>query len=487
MRKPTFEVDKEGLAKLLTRRGIENVILELVQNALDENVTGVTVTLERSAKAKYCHIAVSDDSPEGFKDLRHAYTLFADTSKRYNPEQRGRFNLGEKLVIAACRWAKIVTTKGTVTFENGGRVESRECSKRGSIFYGELRMTREEEERAKELVRMVIIPPGVRLVLNGDVLPRRGRIASSSTYLPTEVADEEGYLKRTNRATRVDVYELLGDETAMLYEMGIPVVETGDQWHVNIQQKVPLNADRDNVPPSYLRAVRAVTLNLMSNELTREEASASWIGHALEDQRVRDVAVEDVVEKRYGEKRVIRDPSDPEGTKLAVSQGYSIIEPGSFSKEQWATIKRVGAALPAGQVTPSPKAFSDGGTPLKLLDEEKWSPGICCVVAYAEALASRLLVKAIEVVVANDITWPFAAVYGDRKLTFNLGRLGRKWFDAPQWSKINALLIHEFGHHYSGDHLSEQYHDALCELGARLAKLALEEPQFFARHQEKEL
>ena len=29
---------------------------------------------------------------------------------------------------------------------------------------------------------------------------------------------------------------------------------------------------------------------------------------------------------------------------------------------------------------------------------------------------------------------------------------------------MDKLLIHEFGHQYSGDHLSEDYHEALCLL-----------------------
>jgi hypothetical protein len=42
---------------------------------------------------------------------------------------------------------------------------------------------------------------------------------------------------------------------------------------------------------------------------------------------------------------------------------------------------------------------------------------------------------------------------------------------------VDSLLIHEFGHDYSGDHLTEQYHKALCKLGARLKRLALERPE----------
>jgi len=64
----------------------------------------------------------------------------------------------------------------------------------------------------------------------------------------------------------------------------------------------------------------------------------------------------------------------------------------------------------------------------------------------------------------------------------NLGRLGHAWFDKGPREEVDQLLIHEFGHHYSGDHLSEAYHDALCSLGAKLAALALNEPEFWRIH-----
>ena len=46
-------------------------------------------------------------------------------------------------------------------------------------------------------------------------------------------------------------------------EMGIPVVPVDEnlRWHVDIGQKVPLNIERDNLTPSYLR-IGAGTLNL---------------------------------------------------------------------------------------------------------------------------------------------------------------------------------------------------------------------------------
>ena len=74
----------------------------------------------------------------------------------------------------------------------------------------------------------------------------------------------------------------------------------------------------------------------------------------------------------------------------------------------------------------------------------------------------------------------FVACYaagGD--LHFNLFRLGYTWFEQGITEAVDELLIHEFGHQFSADHLSEQYHEGLCRLGAGLKKLALKKPEAF--------
>ena len=42
-----------------------------------------------------------------------------------------------------------------------------------------------------------------------------------------------------------------------------------------------------------------------------------------------------------------------------------------------------------------------------------------------------------------------------------------------------ALLIHEYGHHYCGDHLCKDFYRALAKLGARMTMLALDKPEVF--------
>lgn len=472
---PTFEIDKAGLAKILARRGIEFAVLELIQNAFDEEgVAEVDVHLEDVRRGFY-RLRVSDNSAEGFADLRHAYTLFAESRKKANPEQRGRFNLGEKLVVAVARTLTITTTKGTVRFDSEGRHHDRTKTDRGTMVDLTLRMSHEEADRTRAAVRSVIVPPAIRLMLDGERVRSVEPIETIAATLPTEIADDEGYLRGTERKTSIRVFEVQPGGVPTLYELGIPVVAFDCAWNVDIGQKVPLNTDRDNVTPAYARRVRAEVLNAMHARLPSDHAATAWVEDVMESSLVSSEAVEAVITQRYGDKRVIRDPSDPEGTKLAVSQGYTVIEPGSFSKAAWGNIRSSGAALPAGQVTPSPKPYSPNGEPLDVIDRADWTPGM----QRFEKLAEDIVVRAgvlpagrLGVEFTSKISWPYAATYGrGGGLVVNIGRLGHQFLDARGRDADIArirLLIHEFGHEYSSDHLSSEYHDALCRIGAKL-------------------
>ena len=88
--KPWFEVDKEGLKALQEGKPKRFVLFELAQNALDEEITLCNINIDY--RYGFITLTVEDDSPEGFRDISHSWTLFADTYKRKNPEKRGRFN-----------------------------------------------------------------------------------------------------------------------------------------------------------------------------------------------------------------------------------------------------------------------------------------------------------------------------------------------------------------------------------------------------------
>jgi hypothetical protein len=112
------ENDKDGLGKLIEQHGKCRLIAELLQNALDEKITTVMIKLKLLPGRPLAQLTVEDDAPEGFQNLAHAYTLFAESAKKADPEKRGRFNLGEKLILATCRSAIITTTTGTLSTSN---------------------------------------------------------------------------------------------------------------------------------------------------------------------------------------------------------------------------------------------------------------------------------------------------------------------------------------------------------------------------------
>jgi hypothetical protein len=479
MAKQWFDVSKAGLGKQAEEHGKGRLIGELVQNALDEEgVTQIAVALALVPGRPLADLTVEDDSPEGFKDLSHAYTLFAESYKRGNPEQRGQFNLGEKMVLAVCEHASISTTKGMVVFDPAeGRVERpRQKRERGSVFTGRIRLTREEYPQVCDYFRSLLLPEGVVVTFNGDRLLARKPLRTFETSLETLVADDQGVMRPRVRKTQVGVYEALPGEAPSLCEMGLPVVETGDKWHVNVGQKVPLNRDRDNVKPAYLQAVRVAALNAAFDLLaTKEEATAGWCKLAGADERCSDDAIKHLVRLRFGEKVAAPDPSDTEAMKRFQSEGGTIVV--GLSKGEWANVRRSGAVLPAGQICPSPKPYSldPNAKPVTIIPESKWTEGMKNIGAYALFLARELMQVSLTVSVVHT-TNNFAACYGSGRLDFNLLRLGHGWFEQGASEDVDSLLIHEFGHQHSGDHLSGDYHEALCKLGAGLKRLALERP-----------
>jgi hypothetical protein len=487
--KPHFEVDRKGLAKILERKGKAFAMLELVQNALDEDVTKVAIELVAVPGRPLVEFGVEDDDPDGFTDLRHAYTLYAESEKKSDATKRGRFNLGEKLVIAIAKDLTIATTTGTIRFTDDGRHESRAKRQRGSRVSGFLPMTRAEFEETLAVLRTVLVPAGVKVTLNGEPLLVRRPLHTFEATLPTEVADDEGYLRSTRRQTTVSLYTVKGDETAHIYELGIPVVETDLPWHIDVAQKVPVNMDRDNVTPGYRKILVRHATDAMHDRLTPEQAASPWVDDALADPDLDDAAIESILTARFTEKRVIYDPSDPEANKLATSKGYTVMPGGMFNKQQWDNVRRSGTQA-AGKVTPSPKPYSDdpNAPPVQVIDPSKYTEAQRLMVKYIEELHRRVMGKPVAIRIVNTSNG-FAACYGPGvypqahgALDLNQKRLGKAWFELGPCARVNDLMIHEFGHFYCDDHLDDGYYRALTRIGAAMTQLAIDEPGFFRKH-----
>ena len=467
-----FDVDKEGLAQLLERRGKAFVVMELVSNAWDEpGVTSVEVTLEPILGRPRARLAVTDDAPEGFADIRHAWTLFAPSRKKADPAARGRFNLGEKLVLALCDEAEIVSTSGAVRFDGKGRQRLGRRREKGSSFAATVRLTRQEMAEVEAALFTMIPPPGITTLVNGRPLERRKPVATVSATLPTEISGEDGRLARTARITDIEIYEPADGESPSIYEMGIPVVEHEGRWHCNVLQKVPLNMDRDNVTPAYRRQLHALVLDAMADRLSEGEAGRSWVRDSM--VKASPEAVRAVVEKRFGSRAVIYDPSDREASKRLADEGWQVIPGRALSAEEWHAIKRADAMKPAGQVRPSGIPTSPDGQPP--IPPSDWTPDMQRLAQYTREVSVVALGFACGVRFQNlppgsGRAGCHGAWWGHQTLTFNLGRLGKRWPETVSEEELDRLLIHEMAHHHASDHLSREFYDACCRIGAKLRR-----------------
>jgi hypothetical protein len=470
-----FDVDKEGLGKLVERRGKAFVIFELVQNAWDcTGTTTVDVRLRWLGRDR-ATLIVRDDHPDGFKDLTHAYTLFAPSEKKGDPSRRGRFNLGEKLVLAICDRAQVTSTKGKIVFEpDGSRRSSKERTDGGTEFFATVKMTKYEFDEVLVEAKKILPPAGVRTVFNDVEIARRPTLrVLPEVFLQTEVSDDNGVLRRKYRDAEVVLYAPLPGEKAHLYEMGIPVVEMGDDpFHVDVRQKIPLTMERDGVPPSYLRDVRGAVLDGAHDLVTAKTAAGKWTQDAIEESGNME-AIREIVKKRYGEKVVIYDPSDVEGTKIAVARDYAVIPGGAFTGDAWDKIHEAGAALPAGQVTPSPKPFGPDGVPLQSMQERELQARHKDFRDLVVDFAHDVCQLTVTVLFTYTPSWGFRAAYvklgkDSGQIVFNISKLGEDFWETL--AKQYQLVIHELGHHWGG-HLDEAYHEEICRMGGKALAL----------------
>ena len=489
MRNEWFTTSRSGLRKQAKERGAPKVFIELVSNALDERESGMTTVnievapIEGRSQAK---VVVDDNSPVGFRDLSHAYTVFADSYKRGRPELRGQFNFGEKLFLSLCRTAMISTTTGTVTFDDEGRHEHpRKKRTSGTRIEAVLEITREEIAELEKLLRSLLLPEGVSVIFNGMRLPCRKPIKEFAATLMTQIADEEGVMRPTTRKTAVRVYEPGDEEQPHLYELGIPVVETDIRWHVSVGQKIPLNTSRDNVTPAYLRMISTAVAESMRTDLDKDDA-CGWANIVLGDRKASVELVNKLMDERFGEVRASYDLNDREANFAGpIKDGGTIVHGGMLTKEQWDNVKEKGAIKPAGQVWPTPKPYSDdpNARVAQFMDRKDWTPGMIRFHDYLCWAATELL--GIEnLTVRYPLEMGVTACYGKKSATsgtieFNVGQLGQRWFDSIG-VKQDELMIHELAHHCADNHYSEEFHEACCRLGAKLKRLAMEQPKKMA-------
>jgi hypothetical protein len=483
-----IDIDEKGLAKQVEGRSKAFILFELISNAWDApGTTCVDVAVEPVAGLPKSVVSVVDDSPSGFSKLSDAYMLFGDSERKGNPEARGRFMAGEKLVLALCQNASIWTTSGAVHFEekNGKRTRRFDKTKlaAGSRFQAVIRLTQSDREEVYTEVMRLIPPTGVTTTFNGQTIQPRTPVVSFKAALSTPSPDADGVMRMVRRVCTVDVHEAKTGEKPTLYEMGIPVVELPEgSYHVNVQQKLPLGIERDNVPPSFMRKINTALVNALVEAGIGVESISdeAWVTDAIGSPDAAPDAVRAVIKARFGEKAVAFDPSDREANNRLVAQGYTVVHGRSLPASAWTQVRDSGALLPAGKVSPTPKVYSDdpNAPPEELIPPAEWTEGMTWVFHLACDLCEHVL--GVEPTVRFVREGSHAAWWGrhatEPSLTFNVGALGKAWFDGGL-VPILDLLIHEMAHQEEANHLDARYHKACTKIGAYVAVFLMRNPR----------
>ena len=470
-----FAVDKEGLQQTVARKSKSSAIFELLQNAFDEDGctrVDVTVTPPKDGRSV---LTVVDNSPTGYRDLSNAHTMFAKSYKKADPTKRGRFNLGEKLVLALCDEATITSTTGQTIFNSDGtRSESRKRTEVGSVFRGVLPMEEAELETIMKEIQMVIAP--IRTTYNGKNIPSRRPFHTFDATLATEIADEKGVMRSRQRKTKVRLYQVNEGEKAWLYEKGLPVCELDTKWHIDVQQKVPVNLERDAVSDAYRTSVYVAVINAMHSELTKDDMAAIWVQRALEADRISAEAAIKVVKAQFGDEAVIESSKDKGSINNARAHGKTTIARGAFNSRQWKNIK-----AKAGLKQSHDDYATDHEHDLsKLVDPKQYSSDLKRYVKLIEDVTPYLLSHRVTVRAIDDPDENLAACteWGKKQFVFTINIGAHNIHD---WAENYSVMIHELAHfrEQSNDHLVRDFWGALEIIGAKLAQLALQKPKLF--------
>lgn len=359
-----FEIDVRGLAEIEGGKPPARLAMEPVANVFDEyrgydesrrKPSYCAVTLTHSANPRGVILTVADDGA-GFAREQDVWTLFGTTAKRSAAGVSGRFNLGDKQLIALARRATIKTNALTVEFANGERNVTRHRSPvvSGTIVEALMPWSLKDLDEIRQQLESVSPPPGLAYTVNGKAIEVAAPKCCVNVTLPT-VLLADGVLRQTQRKTRVRVFK---GESPTLYELGIPVCDLGElgwPWSLDVEQKVPLPPSRDTVSPAYLYRLIGTVLEQSAMDgvklLTEDEAGAGFIKGAMDWIRD-DAALAATVKSIYGE-NAVRQSSDPIANAQAAASGATLVSGRWFGEE---TRRRMESA----NVLPTSKAIFGG-------------------------------------------------------------------------------------------------------------------------------
>ena len=484
-----FTVNRQGLKAQQQNNGLGPAVRELVQNAFD--ATGSTKVSLLIARLRSGELTIScHDNGAGFEKIEDAWTLFNPSTKKDNPELRGRFCVGEKFAVAQAKCASVKTRSGVVRFHIDGTREVRRARNRelwdGTYVCLELgKVTKKAEREAMEAARTIQPPASIAYDVNGDSIEPWTLKATESATLSTVIPDDDGALAQRRRKTTIRVLETPEGMSSQLFELGLPVCTIPDPVSYDVAQRIPQTIERSQPSDGYLRTLRAHCLaHLLPLMTERDDLHAAWYLDALGSTHTPREQVKAWAIETWGVGAITYDSTDKEAMMSAIESGVEVVHPGKVPDEVRATLREIRQDDPGFMPRASKSSFSeqdrgDGGFTFGLLysDDElkEWQKS---AVAYAFKFAelANIPLAKVQWYETEESDGKLGTWHRDTntmRLNASRGHLARGNF-----AQVLSTVIHELAHYTTSNHLSRQFSNEIARISGLALKTMTNPPEF---------
>jgi hypothetical protein len=300
-------ISTQGFAAMNAARPPEHLVKELVQNSLDSLADGQAghISLRYSHNGHSFEVSCVDNGSgiENLADLRVVYL----THKTDSHLKRGRFGRGFKEALCIAEQALVASGGHRLEFlrEQGQHVtrQSREVQLQpGTRVWMQMPWSTETIARLDAYFQRFLVPEAVLLEVNGMRLKPRPVEHEVQASLTTEIYDATSQSwKKPKRRTTIQLVRTQPDETPTIYEMGIPVaaLEWSVPFHCDIQQRVPMNPNRDAVASGYALNLHVACLPTLLAAMDADTVKQDWVGTA--GRRCDDSVQQQIISRAFGD------------------------------------------------------------------------------------------------------------------------------------------------------------------------------------------
>ncbi|HSE47235.1 MAG TPA: ATP-binding protein [Gemmatimonadales bacterium] len=492
-----LQISTEGFAQRQADRKPEHLLKEVIQNALDAtediavDADGGPPTVrifisptsyarrdpETMTKRTAVELIVEDNGPgiENPKDLR---TVFS-TGKTDSFMLRGRMGQGFKEILCLCLEARIYSRQHTMHFhvDKGKRVCDVEKSGTRALkaFFPGTQVVMHMPWEKKDIPRLVeychrLIPPAkTRVEVNNQVVTARTVAKSIPVKIDTELF-QDGRWRRREREGVIDlIAPAFPGEKPMIYEMGIPIQELDwtQDFHINVQMRVPMNPRRDAVAAGYFKDLYRQILPVLMPTLEAEELRDEWVSTAIEEAPPE--LRKEVVTQAFGETAVRAVPSmgrhdwNSDAREMGLEPINTALLPKGLREAAMETMRSAkDVELERREVVARSFTAAEDVT-----DDYP-------ITSFVAWLASQLVDMPVDVRVADDLVVrgapAIAAWAGGGRMSLNQ-KYRDEWID-PMTERFLGILVHECAHERAAHH-ADQFQDEVERLAGKLALYCL--------------